>query len=271
MEIGKVFTDGVTVGERLRSLDQAKVDSLAESMEAIGLQQPISIYVEGDEPVLVAGRHRLAAAIKLNWGEIDCVFVTLDDLDRQLWEIDENLIRADLTDLERATHTAKRADIMRQRAELMDNLATNSKRGPKSQGQKEFVENTAKKTGKSEKSVRRDKARGEKITPEVRQTLEDARAEDPDSPLGGVPNKGVELDALASLQPEEQEQAVERVESGASDNIRDARDFIKGEQPDEAAVQAQKQYESLCRAWKKAGPEARGRFIKNWIEGAAAV
>ncbi len=44
MRFGKVFTDGVDIPERLRRTDADKVKALAESMEAIGLQQPISVW-----------------------------------------------------------------------------------------------------------------------------------------------------------------------------------------------------------------------------------
>jgi ParB-like chromosome segregation protein Spo0J len=41
------------------------------------------------------GAHRLAAAIKLGWEDIDAIFADgMTEIDRQLWEIDENLMRA---------------------------------------------------------------------------------------------------------------------------------------------------------------------------------
>jgi hypothetical protein len=87
-------------------LDDAVVTNLAESMAEIGLQTPISVLVEdvpGDEAVratLVAGRHRLEAARRLGWPMIECVPLTDPDQAR-MWEISENLHRADLTDDER--------------------------------------------------------------------------------------------------------------------------------------------------------------------------
>ena len=53
------------------------------------------------------------------------------------WEIDENLCRADLTDLRRAQHTARRAEIVREKAQftkLSEVSSDNSKRGPKGYG-----------------------------------------------------------------------------------------------------------------------------------------
>src|SRR3546814_18232867 len=61
---------------------------------------------DDERPVLVAGRHRLAAAAKLGWEEIDCIYVALDEVDRRLWEIAENLHRAELTALARDQHIA---------------------------------------------------------------------------------------------------------------------------------------------------------------------
>src|SRR5690606_34136961 len=56
---------------------------------------------------LVAGAHRLAAAKKLGWEDIDCVLVNMDEIDRKLWEIAENLHRSELTAKERAEQIAE--------------------------------------------------------------------------------------------------------------------------------------------------------------------
>ena len=129
MEVRDCMVDMVQVGERLRSLDPEKVAKLAKSMKVIGLQQPISVWSDSMDTLgLVAGLHRLEAARKLGWEDIDCIFVDLDDLDRQLWEIDENLCRADLTDLERAQHTARRAEVVKQKFVLAESAKTKSDR-----------------------------------------------------------------------------------------------------------------------------------------------
>ena len=124
LRTGKCFVDAVDVGERLRSIDPERVAALAESIDLLGLQQPISVWSPDDDTLdLVAGLHRLEAVKKLGWEEIDCIFVDMDPLDRQLWEIDENLCRADLTDLQRAQHTAKRAEVIKQKAALIKGLS----------------------------------------------------------------------------------------------------------------------------------------------------
>ena len=110
--LSKVYVDDVMVLTRLRPLDEDKVVALAASMDAIGLQQPISVC-GGDEGsvVLVAGYHRLRAAQRLGWEEIPAIYLYLNDIDRQLWEIDDNLQQAILTQTQEAEHLKRRGDL----------------------------------------------------------------------------------------------------------------------------------------------------------------
>jgi ParB family chromosome partitioning protein len=102
---------------RQRVLNAQSVSSLADSMGRLGLKTPISVryyqHREGvtgtaDSFVLICGLHRLEAARLLGWEEIEC-FVTKDEDDdhARMWEIAENLHRAELTALERAEHVAE--------------------------------------------------------------------------------------------------------------------------------------------------------------------
>lgn len=111
------LADIFIVGKR-RDLRPEAVDALATSIETLGLRHPISIrYVdylnhptEGElygAYVLVAGRHRLAAYEKLGRDRIECVVVKWGEDEARLWEIAENLHRADLTRLERDEQIAE--------------------------------------------------------------------------------------------------------------------------------------------------------------------
>lgn len=103
MKTATVWVDDLTIPPRLRQEDAATVDALSESMSAIGLQQPISIYTVDDpdggpcDAILVAGLHRLRAAQKLGWEKIEAFTVDLSETDRERWEISENLHRAELS------------------------------------------------------------------------------------------------------------------------------------------------------------------------------
>jgi ParB-like chromosome segregation protein Spo0J len=85
----------IVVGARLRALDDEKVLEIAESMARTALRHPITVRRVGDQILLVAGRHRLEGAKVLGWQDIDAEFIVGDEIDVQLWEIAENLFRAD--------------------------------------------------------------------------------------------------------------------------------------------------------------------------------
>ena len=211
MDPGFAIIDNIVIGKNRRAVDPKKVALLADSIEKIGLQTPISVWSPDSQTLdLVAGLHRLEACRKLGFEDIDCVFVGLDDLDRQLWEIDENLMRSDLDDLERAQHTTRRAEIVAQKAEidrakeLSANLANKSEPKRPNKGQVEFVADTATKTGKSKRSVERDKSRGENIADDVQKEIAGT----------AIADSGVQLDALAAADPEDQREAVKVVNLG---------------------------------------------------------
>lgn len=85
-----------------RQVNADAVERLAETMRSIGLKTPITVRHLQGRWVLVAGGHRLAAAKKLGWLTIACYSAaSMTDDEARLWEISENLHRAELTALER--------------------------------------------------------------------------------------------------------------------------------------------------------------------------
>ena len=102
------------------------MDRLAQSIAEVGLRTPISLYQQGDKAILVAGLHRLRACEKLGWDMIPAIFMDSDTaIDRERWEIAENLHRADLTVLQRSEHIARWVALTNEKAQL----APFSKRG----------------------------------------------------------------------------------------------------------------------------------------------
>ena len=223
-KIERVSLDAIVVPPRLRRIDQDKVRWLAENMADQGLQQPINIWSPDDSTCeLIAGAHRLEAAKFLSWEKIDCLPMDHDALGRQLWEIDENLMRIDLTALERAKHTAKRADIVRQQ-ELLAKSAKKLAHRPNT-GQTKFSKGMAKQTGRSERAVRQDKRRGEKIADDVAEEISRM-------PFGDkIANSGEELDALANAAPYVQKLAIGRIRSGRANTVRQAIAQLKPPDP----------------------------------------
>jgi ParB family chromosome partitioning protein len=101
--------DAIVTGDRLRQLNRGTVDTLKQSIVRIGLKIPISVrYVSDDHGFdLVAGLHRFIACRELGWTEIPVREETGTSDDARMWEIAENLHRAELTALERDEHIAE--------------------------------------------------------------------------------------------------------------------------------------------------------------------
>src|SRR5215472_12769199 len=97
----------IIIGERLRPLNAERVAELERSIAAIGLETPITIRHTEGKPILVAGAHRLQAVKNLGWTEIPVREFNGDERAARMWEIAENLHRAELTVLERSEQTAE--------------------------------------------------------------------------------------------------------------------------------------------------------------------
>src|SRR5690349_7292916 len=95
-----IAIDDITIGDR-RAVNAAAVKRLADSIDQIGLRHPITVREKGEKYLLVAGRHRLEAFRKLGREFVPASIVKRTNDEARLWEISENLHRADLTKLER--------------------------------------------------------------------------------------------------------------------------------------------------------------------------
>jgi DNA modification methylase len=84
----------IIVQDRQRALDESHVSDLANSIQSVGLIQPIVINQENR---LIAGGHRLAAHLKLGLPTIDVVYKeTMSEDELQEFELTENIKRKDL-------------------------------------------------------------------------------------------------------------------------------------------------------------------------------
>ena len=129
-EAGNCAVAKIFIGKGRRALDPAKVDELAASIRQVGLRHPITVTptfegavdarISGRKKVyatqmLVVGLHRLEAVKQLGWRTIPVTVIPGGyQLHCELWEIDENLVRAELTELERGEHLADRKAIYEQ-------------------------------------------------------------------------------------------------------------------------------------------------------------
>jgi ParB/RepB/Spo0J family partition protein len=110
MKIRRWEPDEIIITDRIRKrIKEDAVLKLMESIQQIGLREPPTIRIKVDadgcqDAILVAGFHRVEACKRLGLKTIDCVVFDGDETAARLWEIAENLHRAELTALERSEH-----------------------------------------------------------------------------------------------------------------------------------------------------------------------
>lgn len=170
--------DLITVPSRHRALDKETVERLAKSIAEIGLHTPITVHSvnDGERLDLVAGHHRLAAVKKLGWPKIPCFVIEGDELEAQMWEIAENLHRAELTALERDQHVARWLELSEARVSAQ--VGPKSKKGRPQGG----VRAAAREIGVS----RQDAGRAVKVaslTPEAKEAARETGLDDNRSAL----------------------------------------------------------------------------------------
>jgi hypothetical protein len=220
-----LFVNEIEVPEGRRDLDSAAVKKLAASIKEVGLQHPITVRVKDDKYILVAGRHRLEAYRTLDEHSIPCIVSKWSKTDARLWEISENLHRAELTNMQRAEHIDEWRKLTAERAL---NSSTPGGRQPQEAG----IKKTAAELGVHVDTVR-NAARIATISPEAKQAASDA----------GVTSVR-ELKAVAAAPtPEAQIAKVHELKLPKSD------DEVVNDQ-----------YNALVGAWNRASPEARERF-----------
>ena len=101
----KMAIDEIVVRPGRREAAAHDVRELAESMEALGLLNPVTV---SPNRILIAGLHRLEAAKSLGWTEIECNVSDLDETRAELAEIDENYVRCNLSAMEKANLVKRR-------------------------------------------------------------------------------------------------------------------------------------------------------------------
>lgn len=199
----------VFVPERMRAIREDRIAPLMNSIRDIGLRTPITVCIhekveipgEGevwDVPVLVAGAHRLEACRRIGIGDINCIVVD-DDADHcRLWEIDENLARAELTATEEAEHLYERKRVW-ERIKAAENSG-NTVPTIRGRGQpQQFAAETAASTGKTKRHINEVVRRAEAVCDEARALL-----------VGTELDTGAYLDRLMKAGPAEQVERVKR-------------------------------------------------------------
>ena len=110
MQICTIPLTSILVEDRLRSVDAERAAQIALSFREAGQITPIEVTPEGADGLhrLIAGAHRVEAARLAGMDVIQAVIFEGSDDAGRLREIDENLYRRELSDLDRAAFLAER-------------------------------------------------------------------------------------------------------------------------------------------------------------------
>lgn len=247
----------IHIGERLRTVDADYVAMLAASIGDIGLMHPIEVGAadrRGRYP-LIAGAHRLAAYRELNLNEVPALVVSVKGLSAQLREIDENLMRRELSALDRAVFLAKRK-------EVHEALNPHTRHGGDRKSDQvdkfghligSFSSEVAEKLDLSERTIRRAIQRANAIAPDVRARIATT----------WIARRGSMLDKLAKEAPEHQRAMVAELlgKNRPAKTAAQARAAVRGPSLEEMINQDERQFQALMRAWRGAGQRVRDRFI----------
>jgi ParB-like chromosome segregation protein Spo0J len=108
-----VAIDEIDVSYAIRPYNASVVAKLAQSIRAIGLQTPLTCVIRDGHHILVAGRNRLEALRTVRADQAPVRIVDFDDIEAQLWQLSENLHRAELTKLEYDRQVVRYAELLK--------------------------------------------------------------------------------------------------------------------------------------------------------------
>lgn len=221
----QINIDAIQVNSGRREALPDAVRELADSISAVGLLNPITV---DRDYILIAGLHRLEAAKLLGWEEIECNISSLEGLQAELAEIDENFVRADLETVEFGKLLLRRKEIYEMlhpetkcgisQANAMNRAQGNnvSERGASTL--KSFARDTADKLGISPRSVEEKIQIARDITPAAQEIIQAT-----DRKI-----KKKDLLKLSRMEPEQQESAAAQLAAG---EIKSADEFQPAEPP----------------------------------------
>jgi ParB family transcriptional regulator, chromosome partitioning protein len=267
--------DSIWVSARLRPVDPHAVEMLAVSISETQHNQPILVRPKASGAAthqLVAGAHRLAAIRRLGRETIACLVREMTDAEALLVEVDENLIRSNLSPLERAESIAARFDAWRARFPdrvVEDQGVVRGKKGRPANSAKlaqftgsapptmGFAEETASEVGLSRRSIFNSLALHRGLSPQLRARIAGTWIARSDSVLRQLAGLG---------EPQEQAAVIAVLLGGETRNVSDARAIAAGGRPQPKGRLADAPINLVRKAWKAATPSQRDAIL-DWLAG----
>lgn len=174
----KIKISDIKINPGRRKAKLEPVAELAKSFAAVGLLNPITVT---EDRTLVAGLHRLEAAKRLGWTEIECAFTDMSGPQLELAEIDENIVRTGLTRQELGEQLSRRKELYETlhpetkagtaQAVGMNRAIGNNVGAKLASTPKSFIEDTAEKTGLSKRTISRMLQIANNLTPDAKRIV----------------------------------------------------------------------------------------------------
>jgi|tagenome__1003787_1003787.scaffolds.fasta_scaffold20909142_3 ParB-like chromosome segregation protein Spo0J len=256
MQFSRWTPEEIVVPDRLRKgIREDAVITLMTSIREIGLREPPTIQIDkdkngGEYPILIAGRHRVEACKRLGIERIDCVVFDGDEIDARLWEIAENLHRAELTELEWSEHVAEWKRLAEQKEvegiseQNVQKIAKDGTARGRPEGGTARAARELPIPGPTEDAKRMAVTRAIKIANIPAEAKEVVKA-------AGLADNQSALLAVARAEPKDQVRVLEEIAQR------------KTRQP----APVDRQVARLMAAWNAAGEEARGLFLEHVDQG----
>ena len=169
----RIKISDIKINPGRREAEPRAVEELAKSISAVGLMNPVTL---DQNNTLIAGLHRLEAAKLLGWTEIECTAMGMDDVQAELAEIDENIVRTRLNRQELCEQLLRRKEIYEtlhpETRHGMRNGQTAKNANLATLETKSFAEDTAEKTGMSKRAVSRLLQIANNLTRDARRIVE---------------------------------------------------------------------------------------------------
>ena len=169
----RIKISDIKINPGRREAEPRAVEELAKSISAVGLMNPVTL---DQNNTLIAGLHRLEAAKLLGWTEIECTVMGMDDVQAELAEIDENIVRTRLNRQELCEQLLRRKEIYEtlhpETRHGMRNGQTAKNANLATLETKSFAEDTAEKTGMSKRAVSRLLQIANNLTGDARRIVE---------------------------------------------------------------------------------------------------
>ena len=169
MQTQDIPVSEIKILNRLRKINDEKVNELTDSIKQIGLLHPLVVAKKDNSFLLLSGNHRLKSFQKLGYETIPAIVKEDDITINQLVEVSENLISNRLNAIEESHHILLRE-------ELLKKLGKKAEVGSNQHNSQDKITNEelAKQLGVSRR-IYQYKKQVAKIIPEVQETIGDTK------------------------------------------------------------------------------------------------